>query len=158
MSADIGGRPLFLEDDVALIGILGSLTALAVEREVAVATLTEAALAFDEADAVRASEARFRGLLEAEPNAILSLDGQGVIRWGTRKAAEMFGTDADALVGCRLDELILPLERHAGDARSPMAASAGPTAPAAGATGRRSRSRSRCPRSCSTGSRRTSSS
>src|SRR6478609_2750437 len=108
LSADVGGRPLFLEDDVALIGILGSLTALAVEREVAIATLTEAALAFDEADAVRTSEARFRSLLEAEPNAIISLDAQGVVRWGTRKAAEMFGTDAEALVGCRLDELILP--------------------------------------------------
>jgi GAF domain-containing protein len=63
MDADIGGRPLFLEDDVALIAVLGSLTALAVEREVAIATLTEAALAFDEADAVRQSEARFRSLL-----------------------------------------------------------------------------------------------
>ena len=31
-----------------------------------------------------------------------------MVRWGTRKAAEMFGTDAEALVGCRLDELILP--------------------------------------------------
>jgi PAS domain S-box-containing protein len=108
MDADIGGRALFLEDDVALIAVLGSLTALAVEREVAIATLTEAALAFDEADAVRQSEARFRSLLEAEPNAIISLDAQGVVRWGTRKAAEMFGTDAEALVGCRLDELILP--------------------------------------------------
>ncbi|HEU0244642.1 MAG TPA: ATP-binding protein [Candidatus Limnocylindrales bacterium] len=108
LSADLGGRPLFIEDDVTLIALLGSLTALAVEREVAVATLTEAALALDEADAVRASEARFRSLLEAEPNAILSLDGQGVIRWGTRTAAEMFGTDATKLVGRRLDELILP--------------------------------------------------
>jgi PAS domain S-box-containing protein len=108
LSADVGGRPLFLEDDVTLIALLGSLTALAVERERAVATLTDAARALDEADAVRTSEARFRSLLEAEPNAILSLDGQGVIRWGTRTAAEMFGTDAAGLVGCRLDELILP--------------------------------------------------
>jgi PAS domain S-box-containing protein len=106
--ADLGGRPLFLEDDTALIAILGSLTALAVDRELAVATLTEAVLALDEADAVRRSEARFRGLLEAEPNAILSVDDAGRIRWGTRKAAEMFGIEADALVGCRLDELILP--------------------------------------------------
>jgi PAS domain S-box-containing protein len=109
LSADLGGRPLFLEDDVTLIELLGSLTALAVERELAVETLTEAALAFDEADAARTSEARFRSLLEAEPNAILSLDDQGVIRWGTRTAAEMFGIDAATLVGCRLDELILPV-------------------------------------------------
>ena len=108
LSADLGVRPLFLEDDVTLIALLGSLTALAVERELAIATLTVAARALDEADSVRSSEARFRSLLEAEPNAILNLDGQGVIRWGTRTAAEMFGTDADALVGCRLDELILP--------------------------------------------------
>jgi PAS domain S-box-containing protein len=108
MSADLGGRPLFLEDDVTLIALLGSLTALAVEREQAMATLTQAAMAFDEADAVRESEARFRSLLEAEPNAILSLDAQGIVRWGTRTAAEMFGFDAESLVGCRLDELILP--------------------------------------------------
>jgi PAS domain S-box-containing protein len=109
LTADLDGRPLFLEDDIALIELLGSLTARAVERERAVATLTHAARAVDEAEAVRASEARFRGLLEAEPNAIMSVDSAGLISWCTKTAAEMFQrTDTD-LVGRRLDEVVAPV-------------------------------------------------
>ena len=107
--ADLDGRPLFLEDDVALIGLLGSLTARAVERERAVATLTHAARAVDEAEAVRASEARFRSLLEAEPNAIMSVDAAGLIRWCTKTATELFQMTDTELVGRRLDELVAPV-------------------------------------------------
>ena len=108
LTADLGGRQLFLEDDVALIELLGSLTARAVERERAVATLTHAARAVDEAEAVRASEARFRGLLEAEPNAILIVDADGLIRWCTKIAAELFRVSDAELVGRRLDEVVVP--------------------------------------------------
>lgn len=108
LAADLDGRPLFLEDDVALIELLGSLTARAVEREQAVATLTHAARAVDEAEAVRASEARFRGLLEAEPNAIMSVDAAGRIRWCTKIAAEMFRLPDTELVGRGLDEVVAP--------------------------------------------------
>jgi PAS domain S-box-containing protein len=106
--ADLGGRQLFLEDDVALIELLGSLTARAVERERAVVSLTHAARAVDEAEAVRASEARFRGLLEAEPNAIMIVDADGLIRWCTKIAAEMFQLSDTELVGRRLDEVVTP--------------------------------------------------
>ena len=118
--ADLGGRPLFLEDDIALIELLGSLTARAVERERAVATLTEAARAADEAEAVRASEARFRALLEAEPNAIMSVDAAGLIRWCTKTAAEMFQLPDSELVGRRLDDVVAP----ATSARSSTGSSA----------------------------------
>ncbi|HUP54820.1 MAG TPA: ATP-binding protein [Methylomirabilota bacterium] len=106
--ADLGGRPLFLEDDIALIELLGSLTARAVERERAVATLMDAARAADEAAAVRASEGRFRALLEAEPNAIMSVDPDGLIRWCTKTAAEMFQRSDTELVGRRLDDVVAP--------------------------------------------------
>jgi PAS domain S-box-containing protein len=106
--ADLGGRPLFLEDDIALIELLGSLTARAVERERAVATLTDTARAADEAEAVRASEARFRALLEAVPNAIMSVDADGLVRWCTKTAAEMFQLPDTELVGRRLEDVVAP--------------------------------------------------
>ncbi|MEA2578677.1 MAG: two-component system, OmpR family, phosphate regulon sensor histidine kinase PhoR [Chloroflexota bacterium] len=109
LAADLDGRPLFLEDDVALIELLGSLTARAVERERAVATLTQAAQAVNEAEAVRASEARFRALLEADPNAIMSVDAAGLIRWGTKTASDMFRVTDIELVGRRLDEIVAPV-------------------------------------------------
>jgi PAS domain S-box-containing protein len=121
LTADLIGRPLFLEDDIALIELLGSLTARAVEREKAVATLTDAARALDEAGAVRVSEARFRALLDAEPNAILSVDGTGTIRWATRSAVELFGLAETSLVGQRLDDVVLP----GNEARAPGRTSRG---------------------------------
>ncbi len=108
LSAELSGRPLFLEDDVALIELLGSMTARAVERERAVAAVIAATRALDEAEAVRVSEARFRALLEAEPNAILSIDAGGVIRWCTRSATEMFRVAHGELDGRRLDDLVVP--------------------------------------------------
>lgn len=108
LTARLDGRPLFLEDDLALIGLLGSLTARAVGREEAVARLREAARALDEARAIRVSEERFRALLDAEPNAILSIDPGGRIRWATRSAGELFGAAEANLVGHRLDEVVAP--------------------------------------------------
>ena len=84
LEARLAGRPLFLEDDIALVELLGSLTARAVEREQAIATLADAEREVSEAAAVRASEVRFRALLDAEPNAMLSTDRHGVIQWCTQ--------------------------------------------------------------------------
>ena len=96
LTADLDNQALFIEDDIALLEILGSLTARTVERERAVADLAEATRAVAEATAVRASEARFRALLDAEPNAILAVDSAGRIRWSTKSAADMFGlTEAE---------------------------------------------------------------
>ena len=107
LEARLAGRPLFLEDDIALVELLGSLTARAVEREQAIATLADAEREVSEAAAVRASEVRFRALLDAEPNAMLSTDRHGVIQWCTRSADEMFGSET-SLVGRRLDSLLPP--------------------------------------------------
>ncbi len=121
LEARLAGRPLFLEDDVALIDLLGSLTARAVERERAMATLADAERSVIETSAIRASEARFRALLDAEPNAMLSVDEAGSILWCTRSAELMFGAGSDHLVGRTLDSLVAP----ANEARRTGAASSG---------------------------------
>jgi PAS domain S-box-containing protein len=131
LEARLAGRPLFLEDDIALIDLLGSLTARAVERERAIATLADAERTVIETTAIRASEARFRALLDAEPNAMLSVDDTGVILWCTRSAELMFGAESSHLVGRRLESLIAP----ANEARQP--GSGGPGAPRYETTGTR---------------------
>lgn len=115
LEAHLDGRPLFLEDDIALIELLGSLTARAVDREAALATLADAERQVSEAAAVRASEARFRALLDAEPNAMLSIDADGVILWCTKSADRMFDAESTSIVGRRLEELVAP----SNDAHSP---------------------------------------
>lgn len=104
--ADIEGRPLFVEDDVALLTLLGSLTAQAVDREESLITLGQARSALAESAAIKASEARFRALLEADPNAVLALDDRHVVVWATRQAGELFGTDAAKLTGTNLADLV----------------------------------------------------
>jgi PAS domain S-box-containing protein len=104
--AEVEGRPLFAEDDVALLSILGALTARAVDREEALIALGQARMAVEESAAIKASENRFRALLEADPNAILALDEHEAIVWATRQAGALFGTDATSLVGKTLAELI----------------------------------------------------
>jgi PAS domain S-box-containing protein len=104
--AEIEGRPLFVEDDIALLELLGSLTARAVDREEALISLGQARHALEESAAIRASEARFRALLDAEPNAILALDENDTVTWATRQAGELFGTAAEALAGRPLADLV----------------------------------------------------
>jgi PAS domain S-box-containing protein len=106
LSATLDNRALFLEDDISLIRTLGTLTARAVEREQAIADLAAASRTVAEADAVRASEGRFRALLEAEPNAMLAVDDAGKIRWATRSAAAMFAAGDGELVGRSLNTMI----------------------------------------------------
>jgi len=63
--------------------------------------------ALEESAAIKASEARFRALLEAEPNAILALDENDRVTWATRQAGELFGAPAVKLVGVPLSELVV---------------------------------------------------
>lgn len=56
--------------------------------------------------ALRASEARFRLFLEADPNAIIAADETGIVRWATRSAVELFGRDITGLVGAPLTDLL----------------------------------------------------
>src|SRR5206468_2788541 len=90
--AEIEGRPLFVGDDLALIADLASLTAHAIDRESMLIGVGEARREAEESRSIRASEARFRALLEADPNAILALDENNKVTWATRQAGELFGS------------------------------------------------------------------
>ena len=105
--AQVEGRPLFVEDDVALLQMLGSLTARAVDREHVLIGLGETKRALEESATIKVSEARFRALLEAEPNAILALDENDRVTWATRQAGELFGAPTAKLVGVPLSELVV---------------------------------------------------
>ncbi len=104
--AEIEGRPLFVDDDVALLADLASLTAHAIDREEMLIGLGEARREAEESRTVRASEARFRALLEADPNAILALDEESRVSWATRQAAELYGCNVDRLIGMALSDLV----------------------------------------------------
>ena len=104
--ADIDGRPLFVNDDLALIGDLASLTAHAIDREEMLIGLGEARREAEESRTVRDNEARFRALLEADPNAILALDEESRVTWATRQAGELFGCAVDRLIGTPLADLV----------------------------------------------------
>ncbi|HEX3265841.1 MAG TPA: ATP-binding protein [Candidatus Limnocylindrales bacterium] len=104
--ADIEGRPLFVGDDLALLADLASLTAHAIDREVSLIGLGEARREADESRTLRASEARFRALLEADPNPILALDEDSRVSWATRQAGELFGCPVDRLIGVPLADLV----------------------------------------------------
>ena len=104
--AEVEGRPLFVGDDLALLADLCSLTAHAIEREEMLIGLGEARREAEESRTVRASEARFRALLEADPNAILALDEHSKVTWATRLAGELFGAPVDRLIGVPLSDLV----------------------------------------------------
>lgn len=104
--AEVEGRPLFVEDDLALIRDLAALTAHAIDREVMLIGLGETRREVEESRTARASEARFRALLEADPNAILALDEESRVSWATRQAGELFGCEVDRLIGMALGDLV----------------------------------------------------
>lgn len=112
--ADVEGHPLFVEDDLEVLNLLGLMTIRTIEREEAVLRLTEADRLLAESAAVRASEARFRALLEAHPSAVLAVDGGGRVTWATGPTGELFGRPADELGGIPLAELI-QLEQPSAD-------------------------------------------
>jgi PAS domain S-box-containing protein len=104
--AEIEGRPLFVGDDLALLSDLSSLTAQAFDREEMLIGLGETRREAEESRTVKANEARFRALLEADPNAILALDEDSRVTWATRQAGELFGATEGELVGKNLADLV----------------------------------------------------
>lgn len=104
--ADIEGWPLFVEDDLEVLGLLGLMTVRAVEHEEAIVRLAEARRQLEAAAAARASEARFRALLQAHPNAVLAVDREGTVIWATGPTAELFGAPADQLHGLQLSRMV----------------------------------------------------
>ena len=107
LRAEIEGYPLFIEDDRALLERLGTLTARAAEREAALIGLGEARRAVEESAAIRASESRFRALLDAAPNAIIALDEANSVTWATQQASELFGYAMADLIGVELADLVV---------------------------------------------------
>ena len=104
--ADVDGRPLFVGDDIALLSDLASLTAQAIDREQMLIGLGEARRQAESSREVQANEARFRALLEADPNAILALDEESRVTWATRQAGELFGGSVEELIGLALNDLV----------------------------------------------------
>lgn len=106
LTARLEGQPLFVEDDIATVSLLGSFTARAVRHEADLQRLRETETALQESSALRASEARFRLFLEADPNAIIAADETGVIRWATMSSVALFARDISDLVGASLTSLV----------------------------------------------------
>ncbi|HVM30052.1 MAG TPA: ATP-binding protein [Candidatus Limnocylindrales bacterium] len=105
--AQTAGRVLFLEEDIAVLKLLGTMTLRAVEREEAMIRLADAGRELEAAAAVRASEARFRALLEAVPSAVLAVDQAGAIVWSTGPTGQLLGTPVPELSGRRLSDLFV---------------------------------------------------
>jgi PAS domain S-box-containing protein len=66
-----------------------------------------------EAEALRASETRFRRLLESAPDAMVIVDGQGRILLSNAQATMLFGYPPEELAG-RPVEILMPERFHAG--------------------------------------------
>lgn len=66
--------------------------------------------------ALRASEERFRTLVEASPVAVLKVDAQGLIAFANRRALELFRYAKEELEGTSVDQLVPMAHRgaHAG--------------------------------------------
>ena len=107
------GSPLFLDDDLELVSLLGSMTARAVERERAIAELEQTRAALAESTALQASELRFKALLDEHPNGVVVANEDGRIVFANRLAGELFGRPVTDLVGGTIEDLMPPSVRAA---------------------------------------------
>ncbi len=83
----------FTPDDVAFLRSVAGIIAMAMQRK------------FDE-DAVRRSEAYFRGLLESAPDGMAIIDRQGTILFVNNESERLFGFQRSELVGKRIETLV----------------------------------------------------
>jgi protein-histidine pros-kinase len=120
MIAVFRGSPLFLDDDLELVSLLGSMTARAVDRELAIAELEQTRAALAESTALQASELRFRALLDEHPNGVVVANEDGRIVFANRLAAELFGRPVPELVGAAVEDLMPAANRtaHRGHRRA----------------------------------------
>ena len=106
------GSPMFLDDDLELVALLGSMTARAVDRERTIAELDRTRAALAESTALQASELRFRALLDEHPNGVVVADEGGRIVFANRLAAELFGRPVSELVGMSVEALMPETSRQ----------------------------------------------
>jgi len=67
----------------------------------------------DDLDRLRESEERYMRLLEMSPDPVL-VEAEGAIIYANRALAELLATEAAALAGLPLDEILLPAEPRSG--------------------------------------------
>jgi PAS domain S-box-containing protein len=108
VAAIVRDTPLFEDDDLALVALLGSTTVRAVERERALVDLAEARSSLAEARAREASEIRFRALVDADPSGVLVADADGRIVFANAVAAGLFGYSVAELSRLSIDDLMPP--------------------------------------------------
>jgi len=65
------------------------------------------------AQALRASEERFRALIEASPLAIVGLDVQGIVRTWNPAATDIMGWTSEEAIGYLYGDLVVPAESQA---------------------------------------------
>ncbi len=83
----------FTADDISFLRSVANIIATALQRK------------FDE-DAVRHSEAYFRGLLESAPDGMAIVDKQGRILFVNKESERLFGYERSELVGKRIETLV----------------------------------------------------
>jgi PAS domain S-box-containing protein len=109
-------RRTFTTDEVIFLQTIANVLGIAIERTQAEADRAES-LAREEAARAQAEvEARYRGLLEAAPDAIVTVGADGAIALLNSQAEAMFGYRREELIGQPI-EVLLPerfRERHVG--------------------------------------------
>ena len=83
----------FTSDDITFLRSVATIIATAMQRK------------FDE-DAVRHSEAYFRGLLESAPDGMAIVDRQGTILFVNKESERLFGYERSELVGKKIETLV----------------------------------------------------
>ncbi|MFL5757062.1 MAG: ATP-binding protein [Chloroflexota bacterium] len=118
--AVVPGSPLFVDDDLDLVALLGSMTARAIERDAAMAELAQTREALAESRARQASELRFRAVLDEHPSAVLVTAEDGRILFANRIAGELFRRPVEELTTLAVDDLVPAAvrEKHADHRRT----------------------------------------
>ncbi len=111
------GASLFVEDDHALLSLIGTQTVRAVEREQALQErsalaneLLETSHELEQSREQLESEARFRVAVEAHPSPLLVLDDDGHLVYANAQAMTAFGYERDELLATRIGALIPELK------------------------------------------------
>ncbi|MGA2989616.1 MAG: PAS domain S-box protein [Candidatus Korobacteraceae bacterium] len=86
-------RRVFTQEDINFLQAIANVVAVAVQRS-------------RDEQAIRRSEAHFRGLLESAPDAIAIVNAQGEIQLVNKEAEKLFGYSREQLLGQRIEMLV----------------------------------------------------